>query len=263
MTHTYPCSLRPRIGNNPQRELQEMTEYWPFHPEYNLVEDTGPDHYPIVIYQVVLGGRITEGIGGDAKDAKHAAAKRMLQLLDDDGGQPYVVNTANVDDDLKNNHQNVQNVDVCQNMALLQIHADDDQHQTVDVSQNMAKVGIHDDNGDVDASIITSKPKLRAKVGQNVPNVDDDKNNHQNVQNVDVCQNMALLQIHADDDQQQTVDVIQNMAKGGIHDVEDSIINSKAKLRAKVGQNVQVKQNNFGGAGQSVYVKQNISRWKR
>ena len=189
MTHTYPCSLRPRIGNNPQRELQEMTEYWPFHPEYNLVEDTGPDHYPIVIYQVVLGGRISEGIGGDDKDAKHAAAKRMLQLLDDDGGQPYVVNTANVDDDLKNNHQNVQNVDVCQNMALLQIHADDDQHQTVDVSQNMAK--------------------------------------------------------------------------GGIHDVDNSIINSKAKLRAKVGQNVQVKQNNFGGAGQSVYVKQNISVCKR
>ena len=195
MTHTYPCSMRPRFGNNPLRELAEMTEYGPFHPEYNLIEEVGPEYYRTVFYRVVLGGRIGVGFGGNEKDAMHAAAKRMLELLEDydDGGEPRVGNTANVDDDNENNHQNVQNVDVCQNMARLEIHADDDQHQTVDVIQNMAKVGIHDDNG-------------------------EDK-----------------------------------------VDVDDSIINVKPKLRGQVGQNVQVKQNNFGGAAQSVSVNQNMS----
>ena len=199
MTHTYPCSQRPRIGNNPQRELAELTEYGPFKPEYNLIDEVGPDYYPTVMYRVLLGGRISVGLGGDEKDAKHAAAKRMLELVEDydDGGEPYVANTANVDDDKENNDQNVQIVDVCQNLGMLDIHADDDQHQTVDVTQNMAKVGIHDDNGEDNG------------------------------------------------------------------DVDDSIINVKPKLRGKMGQTVQVKQDNVGGAAQSVCVKQNISGCER
>lgn len=168
MTHTYPCSLRPRLGNNPLRQLAEMTEYGPFHPEYNLIEKVGPEYYETVIYRVVLGGRIGVGLGGDEKDAKHDAAKRMLELLDDDGWEPRVGNTANVDDDKENNHQNVETVDGIQNMGKVGIHDDN----SVDVIPNMRKVGIHDDNGEdkVDdaESIINVKPKLRRQVGKTV-----------------------------------------------------------------------------------------------
>ena len=168
MTHTYPCSLRPRLGNNPLRELAEMTEYGPFHPEYNLIEEVGPEYYRTVICRVVLGGRISVGLGGDEKDAKHAAAKHMLELLDDDGWEPRVGNTANVDDDKENNHQNAHTVDGIQNMGKVGIHDDNG----VDVIQNMRKVGIHDDNGEknvaVDEPIINVKPKLRRQVGQTV-----------------------------------------------------------------------------------------------
>ena len=193
MTNTYPCSQRPRGVNNPQRELEKRTEFGGVHPDYKMMSNTGHDYYRTITYQVVLGGRSTEGSGRTRNDAKHAAAKRMLKLLD--------VNVAD-DKKKKNNHQNVhddkkknneQNVEVSQNMAMLESHGDDDHNQTVAVIQNMATLGINDDNGEDD----------------------------------------------------------------------DPMINVRPKRKPKVVQNVQVQQNIFGGAAQSVNVKQNISRWKR
>ena len=200
MTHTYPCSHMPRAGNNPQRELEKRTKFVGVHPDYKMMSNTGPD-YRTITYQVILGGRSTEGSGVTRNDAKDAAAKGMLKLLDDDARVPNVVNVAD-DKKKKNNHQN---------------------------------------------------------------DHDDKKKNNQ--QNVDVSQNMAMLESHGDDDHNQTVAVIQNMATLGVHDDngkdDDPIINVRPKRKPKVVQNVQVQQNIFGGASQSVNVKQNISRWKR
>lgn len=206
MTNTYPCRQRPRAGNNPQRELEERTRFWGVHPDYKLLPNRGHNSYRTITYKVVLGGRSSEGSGGTLTEAKHAAAKCMLKLLDDDARVPNVVNVVvrvpnvvNVDDDKKkkNNHQNVP---------------------------------------------------------------DDKKKNKQ--QNVEVSQNMAMLEIHGDDEHNQTVAVIQNMATLGIHD-DDPIINARPKVKRKVVQNVHVQQNMFGGAGQTVNVKQNVSAWKR
>ena len=170
MTNTYPCRQRPRAGNNPQRELEERTEFWGVHPDYKLMPNAGHNSYRTITYKVVLGGRSSEGSGGTLTEAKHAAAKCMLKLLDDDARVPNVVN---VDDDKKkNNHQNVpddkkknkqQNVEVSQNMAMLEIHGDDEHNQTVAVIQNMATLGIHDDD-----PIINARPKVKRKVVQNV-----------------------------------------------------------------------------------------------
>ena len=163
MTHTYPCSHMPRAGNNPQRELEKRSKFVGVHPDYKMMSNTGPD-YRTITYQVILGGRSTEGSGVTRNDAKDAAAKGMLKLLDDDARVPNVVNVA--DDKKKKNNQ--QNVDVTQNMAMLESHGDDDHNQTVAVIQNMATLGVHDDNGKDDDPIINVRPKRKPKVVQDV-----------------------------------------------------------------------------------------------
>jgi len=78
---------------NPVGALQERFQSRGITPAYQVVQAEGASHAPTFSYQVILGELTATGTGSSKKQAKHAAARAMLDKLDgrvpaQDGQQP-------------------------------------------------------------------------------------------------------------------------------------------------------------------------------
>lgn len=78
---------------NPVGALQERFQSRGITPTYRVVQAEGASHAPTFSFQVILGDLTSMGSGSSKKQAKHAAARAMLDKLDgrvpaQDGQQP-------------------------------------------------------------------------------------------------------------------------------------------------------------------------------
>merc|ERR1719309_1732021 len=78
---------------NPVGALQERFQSRGITPQYRVVQAEGASHAPTFSFQVILGELTSRGTGSSKKQAKHAAARAMLDKLDgripaQDGQQP-------------------------------------------------------------------------------------------------------------------------------------------------------------------------------
>jgi len=78
---------------NPVGALQERFQSRGITPTYRVVQAEGASHAPTFSFQVILGELTSTGTGSSKKQAKHAAARAMLDKLDgrvpaQDGQQP-------------------------------------------------------------------------------------------------------------------------------------------------------------------------------
>jgi len=78
---------------NPVGALQERFQSRGITPTYRVVQADGASHAPTFSFQVILGDMTSIGSGSSKKQAKHAAARAMLDKLDgrvpaQDGQQP-------------------------------------------------------------------------------------------------------------------------------------------------------------------------------
>lgn len=87
---------------NPVGALQERFQSRGITPQYRVVQAEGASHAPTFSFQVILGDLTSTGSGSSKKQAKHAAARAMLDKLDgrvpaQDGQTPLppVADTAN------------------------------------------------------------------------------------------------------------------------------------------------------------------------
>merc|ERR1719471_14364 len=87
---------------NPVGALQERFQSRGITPQYRVVQAEGASHAPTFSFQVILGDLTATGSGSSKKQAKHAAARAMLDKLDgrvpaQDGQTPLppVTDTAN------------------------------------------------------------------------------------------------------------------------------------------------------------------------
>merc|ERR1719295_1312170 len=87
---------------NPVGALQERFQSRGITPQYRVVQAEGASHAPTFSFQVILGDLTSTGSGSSKKQAKHAAARAMLDKLDgrvpaQDGQTPLppVPDTAN------------------------------------------------------------------------------------------------------------------------------------------------------------------------
>merc|ERR1719384_2060179 len=87
---------------NPVGALQERFQSRGITPQYRVVQAEGASHAPTFSFQVILGDLTATGSGSSKKQAKHAAARAMLDKLDgrvpaQDGQAPLppVTDTAN------------------------------------------------------------------------------------------------------------------------------------------------------------------------
>lgn len=69
-------------SKTPVSVLQELLSRRGITPKYELVQIEGPIHEPIFRYRVYLNSEfVATGTGRSKKEAKHAAAKNLLDLL--------------------------------------------------------------------------------------------------------------------------------------------------------------------------------------
>lgn len=69
-------------SKTPVSVLQELLSRRGITPKYELVQIEGAIHEPIFRYRVFLSNElVATGTGRSKKDAKHAAAKNLLDLL--------------------------------------------------------------------------------------------------------------------------------------------------------------------------------------
>jgi len=90
-SHT-PGSLGPHVSKalnkmsqyetNPVGALQERYQSRGVLPSYRVVQFEGMSHNPVFTYQVTIGDMSTMGSGNSKKQAKHAAARAMLDKID-------------------------------------------------------------------------------------------------------------------------------------------------------------------------------------
>merc|ERR1719511_476090 len=78
---------------NPVGALQERFQSRGITPQYRVVQAEGASHAPTFSFQVILGDLTATGSGSSKKQAKHVAARAMLDKLDgrapqQDGVQP-------------------------------------------------------------------------------------------------------------------------------------------------------------------------------
>jgi len=78
---------------NPVGALQERFQSRGITPQYRVVQAEGASHAPTFSFQVILGDLTSTGSGSSKKQAKHSAARAMLDKLDgrvpaQDGQQP-------------------------------------------------------------------------------------------------------------------------------------------------------------------------------
>merc|ERR1719511_268065 len=67
---------------NPVGALQERFQSRGITPQYRVVQAEGASHAPTFSFQVILGDLTATGSGSSKKQAKHAAARAMLDKLD-------------------------------------------------------------------------------------------------------------------------------------------------------------------------------------
>lgn len=67
---------------NPVGALQERFQSRGITPQYRVVQAEGASHAPTFAFQVILGDLTATGTGSSKKQAKHAAARAMLDKLD-------------------------------------------------------------------------------------------------------------------------------------------------------------------------------------
>jgi len=87
-----PGSLGPHVSKalnkmsqyetNPVGALQERYQSRGVLPSYRVVQFEGMSHNPVFTYQVTIGDMSTMGSGNSKKQAKHAAARAMLDKID-------------------------------------------------------------------------------------------------------------------------------------------------------------------------------------
>eukprot|EP00095_Tigriopus_kingsejongensis_P007331 maker-scaffold589_size129586-snap-gene-0.37 protein:Tk07331 transcript:maker-scaffold589_size129586-snap-gene-0.37-mRNA-1 annotation:"loquacious" len=92
IVNSYP-DMSHQYHSNPVGALQERFQSNGFLPQYRVVQADGAPHCPIFSYQVLVGDKVAMGSGSSKKQAKHAAARAMLDKLDGiapilDGVQP-------------------------------------------------------------------------------------------------------------------------------------------------------------------------------
>lgn len=86
------CNMS-NYDTNPVGALQERFQSRGINPTYRVVQAEGASHAPTFSFQVILGELTSAGSGSSKKQAKHAAARAMLDKLDgripaQDGQQP-------------------------------------------------------------------------------------------------------------------------------------------------------------------------------
>lgn len=91
-SHAGQGSLGPHISKalnkmsqyetNPVGALQERYQSRGVLPSYRVVQFEGMSHNPVFTYQVTIGDMSTMGSGNSKKQAKHAAARAMLDKID-------------------------------------------------------------------------------------------------------------------------------------------------------------------------------------
>ena len=67
---------------NPVGALQERFQSRGIPPNYKVVQTEGASHCPTFTFQVYIGDMVSIGVGNSKKQAKHAAARNMLDKLD-------------------------------------------------------------------------------------------------------------------------------------------------------------------------------------
>ena len=67
---------------NPVGALQERFQSRGIPPNYKVVQTEGASHCPTFTFQVFIGDMMSVGVGNSKKQAKHAAARNMLDKLD-------------------------------------------------------------------------------------------------------------------------------------------------------------------------------------
>jgi len=82
-----------QYSSNPVGALQERYQSRGVAPEYRMVQAEGASHCPTFSFQVFIGDMVSMGSGSSKKQAKHQAARAMLDKLDgrtptQDGVQP-------------------------------------------------------------------------------------------------------------------------------------------------------------------------------
>ena len=67
---------------NPVGALQERFQSRGINPVYHVVQAEGASHCPTFTFQVFIADLMSTGTGNSKKQAKHAAARSMLDMLD-------------------------------------------------------------------------------------------------------------------------------------------------------------------------------------
>lgn len=81
------------MNKTPVSILQEMMVKKQIVPDYELVHDGGGTHINTFTYKVTCDGLSANGTGRSKKDAKHEAAKAMLEAIAVDKGYPQLTAT--------------------------------------------------------------------------------------------------------------------------------------------------------------------------
>jgi len=75
-------NMSSNYETNPVGALQERFQSRGITPQYRVVQAEGLSHAPTFSFQVILGDLTATGTGSSKKQAKHAAARAMLDKLD-------------------------------------------------------------------------------------------------------------------------------------------------------------------------------------
>lgn len=78
----HTTNMSSNYETNPVGALQERFQSRGITPQYRVVQAEGASHAPTFSFQVILGDLTSTGSGSSKKQAKHSAARAMLDKLD-------------------------------------------------------------------------------------------------------------------------------------------------------------------------------------
>jgi ribonuclease-3 len=82
----FPCPRELLLEINPKGKLQELSQhYWNKTPSYRVFQQTGPQHAPEYIVEVVLKNWTAYGSGKNRKTAEFDAARSLYDHLERSG----------------------------------------------------------------------------------------------------------------------------------------------------------------------------------